>query len=185
MRLATFNLESLDLPPKAGLPLEARAEVLRPALERLEADVLCLQEVNGQHVAGREERALLALDQLLAGTRYAAYARLATTGPKGRGVPVSHTQCARGVAQSGSAAAARAENGASPGGRCAADTVRPADPDRRPGDAGRHHPHGSEPAPACAACRECAGPEARALRVEVGRWMGGRLFPVRPAPHRP
>jgi endonuclease/exonuclease/phosphatase family metal-dependent hydrolase len=90
MRLATFNLESLDLPPKAGLPLEARAEVLRPALERLEADVLCLQEVNGQRVAGREERALLALDQLLAGTRYATYARLATTGPKGRGVADVH-----------------------------------------------------------------------------------------------
>ena len=67
MRLATFNLESLDLPPKAGMPLEARAEVLRPALERLDADILCLQEVNGQHVAGREERQLLALDRLLAG----------------------------------------------------------------------------------------------------------------------
>ncbi|HRC87690.1 MAG TPA: endonuclease, partial [Thermoanaerobaculia bacterium] len=56
MRIATFNLENLDLPPKSALPLEVRAEVLRPALERLEADVLCLQEVNGQHVAGQAER---------------------------------------------------------------------------------------------------------------------------------
>ena len=90
MRLATFNIESLDLPPKAGMPLEARAEVLRPALERLDADILCLQEINGQHVAGREERELLALDRLLAGTKYANYARVATTGPKGRGVADVH-----------------------------------------------------------------------------------------------
>ena len=65
MRLATFNLESLDLPPKAKVPIEVRAEVLRPALSRLDADVLCLQEVNGQHVPDRPERILLALDQLL------------------------------------------------------------------------------------------------------------------------
>jgi endonuclease/exonuclease/phosphatase family metal-dependent hydrolase len=86
MRLATFNLESLDLPPKAGMPLETRAEVLRPALERLDADILCLQEVNGQHVAGREERQLLALDRLLAGTKYASYARgdHRAQGPRGR-----------------------------------------------------------------------------------------------------
>ena len=90
MRLATFNLESLDLPPKAGMPLETRAEVLRPALARLDADILCLQEVNGQHVAGREERQLLALDRLLAGTKYANYARAATTGPKGRGAADVH-----------------------------------------------------------------------------------------------
>ena len=90
MRLATFNLESLDLPPKAGMPLETRAEVLRPALERLDADILCLQEVNGQHVAGREERQLLALDRLLDGTKYASYARAATTGPKGRGAADVH-----------------------------------------------------------------------------------------------
>jgi endonuclease/exonuclease/phosphatase family metal-dependent hydrolase len=90
MRLATFNLESLDLPPKARVPLEVRAEVLRPALERLRADILCLQEVNGQHVTGRGERSLVALDQLLAGTHYADYARVATTGGKGRGVADVH-----------------------------------------------------------------------------------------------
>ena len=63
MRLATFNLESLDLPPKAAVPIETRAAVLRPALERLEADILCLQEVNAQHVAGVKERRLVALDR--------------------------------------------------------------------------------------------------------------------------
>ena len=58
MRIATFNLESLDLPPKARVPLEVRAEMLCPALERLQADVLCLQEVNGQHTAGQSVRRL-------------------------------------------------------------------------------------------------------------------------------
>jgi endonuclease/exonuclease/phosphatase family metal-dependent hydrolase len=90
MRLATFNLESLDLPPKAKVALEVRAEVLRPALERLQADILCVQEVNGQRVAGREGRSLVALDQLLAGTKYADYARVATTGGKGQGVADVH-----------------------------------------------------------------------------------------------
>ncbi|MDX2155755.1 MAG: endonuclease/exonuclease/phosphatase family protein [Hyphomicrobiaceae bacterium] len=75
MRVATFNLESLDE------PVEPRAAVLRPALERLEADVLCLQEVNGQHVAGRRDRAFRALDVLLVGTPYASYHRSATRSP--------------------------------------------------------------------------------------------------------
>jgi endonuclease/exonuclease/phosphatase family metal-dependent hydrolase len=90
MRLATFNLESLDLPPKAKVPLEVRAEVLRPALERLEADILCLQEVNAQHAAGSDQRSLAALDQLLAGTRYADYARVTTTAGKAHRVADVH-----------------------------------------------------------------------------------------------
>ena len=90
MRIATFNLESLDLLPKAEVTLEARAEILRPALERLEADILCLQEVNGQHVAGQRHRTLAALDQLLAGTRYVNYARVATSGRSGHGVANVH-----------------------------------------------------------------------------------------------
>ena len=57
MRLATSNLESLDLPPKASVPLDVRAEVLRPALERLQPAILCPQGVNGQHAARREVEA--------------------------------------------------------------------------------------------------------------------------------
>lgn len=90
MRLATFNLESLDLPPKSKIPIELRAEALRPALARLDADVLCLQEVNGQHVPDRPERVLLALDMLLEGTQYADYHRISTTGPEGIGVADVH-----------------------------------------------------------------------------------------------
>jgi endonuclease/exonuclease/phosphatase family metal-dependent hydrolase len=75
MRIATFNLESLDA------PVAPRARLLRPALERLEADILCLQEVNGQKAGGR--RTLAALDELLAGTPYAAFHRAVTRAASG------------------------------------------------------------------------------------------------------
>lgn len=90
MRLATFNLDNLDLPPHAHLPLDVRAKVLRPALERLDADILCLQEVNGQHVAGQPGRSLVALDALLVGTRYAGYHRAHTSSASGPGVADVH-----------------------------------------------------------------------------------------------
>lgn len=77
MRIATFNLESLDL------PLGTRPAVLRPALERLEADILCLQEVNGQHVPGTPGRRLAALDALIEGTSYAGFHRAWTRTAKG------------------------------------------------------------------------------------------------------
>ena len=48
MRLATFNLENLDDAPDGAPPLAERLRILRPQLERLAADVLCLQEVNAQ-----------------------------------------------------------------------------------------------------------------------------------------
>lgn len=94
MRLATFNLESLDLEPRAGgkaqVDFATRAAVLRPALERMDADILCLQEVNGQHVAGERERRLVALDKLIAGTRYQAYERAVTSAPGGHGIADVH-----------------------------------------------------------------------------------------------
>lgn len=78
MRIATFNLESLDLVPGSEAAFERRAAVLRPQLEALRADILCLQEVNGQHVAGESGRALAALERLLAGTSYGGYHRFAS-----------------------------------------------------------------------------------------------------------
>jgi endonuclease/exonuclease/phosphatase family metal-dependent hydrolase len=77
LRLATFNLENLDDKPGQQPTLAGRIALMRPQLLRLRADVLCLQEVNGQEVAG-QPRQLLALDQVLAGTPYAAYHRVAT-----------------------------------------------------------------------------------------------------------
>lgn len=90
MRLATFNIENLDLPPRAALPITARARVLRPQLERLDADILCLQEVNGQSVKGLPHRTLAALDEVLAGTAYATYHRASTSGSGGVGVGDVH-----------------------------------------------------------------------------------------------
>jgi len=75
LRIATFNLESLDDRPDLEVPLAARIRTLRPQLRRLEADVLCLQEVNGQHPPGGGERRLLALDRLLEETPYADFHR--------------------------------------------------------------------------------------------------------------
>lgn len=86
MRLASFNLESLDVAPKGGPALEERIAVLRPQLERIAADILCLQEVNGQKLPGRSERSLDALERLLAGTPYAGFERASTRGHDGRGV---------------------------------------------------------------------------------------------------
>lgn len=92
LRIATFNLESLDDQRDAEPPLEARIAVLRPQLERLAADVLCVQEVNGQRPRGGGPRQLRALDRLLARTRYEGYHRVASTSPSGphRGVADRH-----------------------------------------------------------------------------------------------
>lgn len=83
MRIATFNLESLDLEPKAKVPLDLRIELLRPQLLRLNCDILCLQEVNGQKLAGSSSRQLIALRMLLEGTQYQSYHHI-TTGEKTR-----------------------------------------------------------------------------------------------------
>jgi endonuclease/exonuclease/phosphatase family metal-dependent hydrolase len=74
LRIASFNLESLDDRPDLEPALETRLGILRPQLARLHADILCLQEVNGQK-AGHGPRRLAALDRLLHGTPYAAFER--------------------------------------------------------------------------------------------------------------
>jgi endonuclease/exonuclease/phosphatase family metal-dependent hydrolase len=102
MRLATFNLESLDLEPKAQVAFETRAAVLRPALKRVAADILCLQEVNGQHVAGCRERQLVALDRLLDGTPYQHYARRRDEAGTGPQTCITLSRC-RGLRSSSSA----------------------------------------------------------------------------------
>lgn len=77
LRIATFNLENLDDEPEQRPTLAERTALMQPQLVRLNADVLCLQEVNGQGEPGQPRR-LRALEQLLAGTRYAAYHRVST-----------------------------------------------------------------------------------------------------------
>lgn len=83
LRIATFNLENLDDRPGAEPPLDVRIAVLRPRLERLHADVLCLQEVNGQKQPGGGPRVLRALDRLLDGTAYAGFHRVASSSLSG------------------------------------------------------------------------------------------------------
>ena len=69
MRLASFNVENLTVAPDAAAPLAARLNILRPQLERLAADVLCLQEVDASK-SSAEGRELKALRVLLEETAY-------------------------------------------------------------------------------------------------------------------
>lgn len=81
VRIATFNLENLDDGPEVEPDLTTRATLMRPQLERLRADVLCLQEVHAQGESG--DRELRALDRLLDGTPYAGYERAVTRTEEG------------------------------------------------------------------------------------------------------
>ena len=76
LRIATFNLENLGDDPAVPPPLADRIRIMRPQLERVRADILCLQEVDSQGPISA--RTLSALDQLLSGTAYATYHRATT-----------------------------------------------------------------------------------------------------------
>ena len=71
MRITTFNLESLGNRRRHGASFEERAAVLRPQLERVKADILCLQEVDASK-AGNTRRAV-DLERLVEGTPYAKH----------------------------------------------------------------------------------------------------------------
>jgi endonuclease/exonuclease/phosphatase family metal-dependent hydrolase len=70
LRLATFNLEHLDYSPQCEEAFAKRRAVLQPLLNKLDFDIVCLQEVNGQKSHKHSPRNLEALDHLLARTRY-------------------------------------------------------------------------------------------------------------------
>lgn len=76
IRIATFNLENLDDRPRNGIDFEDRLRVLRPQLQRLRADILCLQEINAHSVSKHGPRLLSGLDALLEGTRYQDWTRV-------------------------------------------------------------------------------------------------------------
>lgn len=76
LRIATFNLENLDSGPEVQPMLAERIPIMRPQLERIGADIFCLQEVHSQLSAGT--RKLVALDELLAGTPYGTFHRQTT-----------------------------------------------------------------------------------------------------------
>jgi endonuclease/exonuclease/phosphatase family metal-dependent hydrolase len=76
LRIVSFNLENLDDGPDVKPALADRVRIMRPQLQRLRADILCLQEVHSQGASG--SRTLAALDQLLTGTEYAGFNRATT-----------------------------------------------------------------------------------------------------------
>ncbi len=82
MRVASFNVENLDDKPDQHPTLAERLPVLRGAFLRLDADILCLQEVHGQelpdHTGSHPSRTLSALDTVLNGTPAAAFHRANT-----------------------------------------------------------------------------------------------------------
>ncbi|MBT4880327.1 MAG: endonuclease [Alphaproteobacteria bacterium] len=81
IRLATFNIENLSLGGKNEPPLSNRLDILRPQLQRLQADILCLQEINAS--SKKEGRGLEALDLLLHDTDYQNYHRTESRSTKG------------------------------------------------------------------------------------------------------
>ncbi len=84
MRLASFNVENLTVASDAAAPLATRLDILRPQLERLAADILCLQEVDAAKDGGK--RRLEALEILLRETSYRDF-HLATTVDAASGHP--------------------------------------------------------------------------------------------------
>lgn len=76
LRIVTFNLLNLDNKCERSPTLKERIPVMRPQLVRLNADILCLQEVCGQDDHGKLR--LLALNKLLECTPYEGYHRVST-----------------------------------------------------------------------------------------------------------
>jgi len=104
LRIATFNLENLDDGVAVQPPLAERIQIMRPQLERVAADIVCLQEIHSQGPAG--SRTLAALDQLLSSTPYAGFNRQTTLTTPGQlydqrnlvtlsGFPIVSTQIIR------------------------------------------------------------------------------------------
>src|SRR5262245_4097319 len=85
IRLATFNIENLGRRGGDAISTEARRPTLQAQLARLDADILCLQEVNAQQAKPGPARQLRDLEAVLAGTPYAAFARACTLRKSGVG----------------------------------------------------------------------------------------------------
>ncbi|UCF04393.1 MAG: endonuclease/exonuclease/phosphatase family protein [bacterium] len=82
IRVATFNLENFDVSEETPT-LEQRISIMRPQIKRLNADILCMQEVNSQEGEGGN-RLLQALEELFQGTIYSTYNITCTTTKEGK-----------------------------------------------------------------------------------------------------
>lgn len=85
MRIATFNVESLDETRGEGPALEARIKLLAPQIARADADILCLQEVNAQKSRVGGKRVLRALEALMEATGLGGYNRAVSRNRAGTG----------------------------------------------------------------------------------------------------
>ncbi len=86
LRLATFNLENLDWSPGRLDWFERRVTALAPLLDRLDADILCLQEVAARKTHRQGPREPIGLARLLARTRYGDFHQIVSRRP-GRSTP--------------------------------------------------------------------------------------------------
>jgi exonuclease III len=71
-RIATFNVENLDDVPGKKPTLDERITILRPQLKRLNANIICFQEVHGQERTNKP-REVLALKKLIENTAYSNF----------------------------------------------------------------------------------------------------------------
>jgi exonuclease III len=83
MRVATFNIENLDNTGDDKNPsIELRAPILRQMLKRINAEIICIQEVHAQeqpnHTTDNPKRDLSALNYVLKGTMYENYFQATT-----------------------------------------------------------------------------------------------------------
>jgi endonuclease/exonuclease/phosphatase family metal-dependent hydrolase len=81
MRIATFNLENLGSRDDDADRMRQRLDVLRPQLQRMAADVLCLQEIDAARPEKHAARRMVALDKLLEGTVYRDFHQATTVNP--------------------------------------------------------------------------------------------------------
>jgi len=71
VRIATFNLENLSDGSNTTTTLDDRCRILRPQLNRLAADILCVQEVGAEHEGTKSTpRQFRALSALLTLSRF-------------------------------------------------------------------------------------------------------------------
>jgi endonuclease/exonuclease/phosphatase family metal-dependent hydrolase len=92
LRIATFNLETLHTPGKheAVASLKERFAILRTQLARLSADILCLQEVDGERASPKAERGFRLIEALVEGTAYQGFQLAGTHAPGGAGALDKH-----------------------------------------------------------------------------------------------
>lgn len=86
MRVATFNLENLGSRLASPEDFQHRLSILRPQIERLDADIMCFQEIDAHRAQSDDEaskvRKLEALERLLDKTAYESFNIVSTVNPK-------------------------------------------------------------------------------------------------------